>query len=107
MQQLIRGDVYYYTLYALLRRQACLISYPYYTKMAKPGDKTAFRHIDLNIKAAAAGHATTSMIQGSVSWDNEDKKNCTVMMLGMHKKLPQYQAWREKQGLPKGRNIQA
>jgi hypothetical protein len=107
IQQLIRGDVYYYTLYAVLRRATCLISYPYYTKMAKPGDSTYFRHIDLNIKAAVHSGKMVNMIQGSVSWNMEDEKNCTVLLTGMHKKLEQYQQWREQKKLSEGQYIQA
>jgi hypothetical protein len=45
----MQTDLEYYTLYMLLCRQYKLISYPYYTKYTKPGDRTYFQHINLNI----------------------------------------------------------
>ncbi|KAF2711373.1 hypothetical protein K504DRAFT_500042 [Pleomassaria siparia CBS 279.74] len=45
-----RGDIEYWTIYAVLGEAVQLISYPYYTKMAKPGTRTQLKHIDLNIE---------------------------------------------------------
>jgi hypothetical protein len=48
-----------------------------------------------NIKAAVYNQSMVRMIQGSVSWDTEDEKNCTWLLLGIHNKLAEYQAWPE------------
>lgn len=85
-QQLMRQDPSYYILYACLRpdKQWRLISYPYYCKYTKPGDKTAFRHIDQNLnRLVKEGHGS-DMIQGSVSIDNELQDDCTEIVPGMH-----------------------
>jgi hypothetical protein len=73
-----------------------LISYPYYTKLTQKGDYTFFRHINCNIADAVKTRNGVNMIQGSVSWDSEDDKNCTQMLIGFHNIIEQYQAWREK-----------
>lgn len=59
----MRQDLGYWLLYVLCRDDHVmhLISYPYYTKYARPsvegrkGDHTAFRHIDLNIARLVKG----------------------------------------------------
>jgi hypothetical protein len=50
IQQLVRMYPGYWMLYAALRPDmvAWMISYPYYAKYTAPGDRTEFRHIDLN-----------------------------------------------------------
>ena len=90
IQTIMRTDLAYYTMYVLLRKQYKLISYPYYTKFTKPGDRTYFRHIDLNIAQAVHSQQGVAMIQGSVSWDDEDDKNCTEMLDGFHNYLEEY-----------------
>ncbi|OAK93360.1 hypothetical protein IQ06DRAFT_178379, partial [Phaeosphaeriaceae sp. SRC1lsM3a] len=99
IQQLMRGDLMYYLLYASFREKTNLISYPYYTKYTKPGDATKFRHIDLNISEAVATGRGVDLIQGSVSWDDEDGQNCTEILEEFHRHIAEYQQWR------KGRNI--
>ncbi|KAF2726457.1 hypothetical protein EJ04DRAFT_530260 [Polyplosphaeria fusca] len=106
-QQLIRGDIYYYTCYMVLRRAVYLISYPYYTKFAKPGDKTRFRHVDINLGQAALRQGNEEMIQGSVSWDDEDPTNCTPILTRFHHHLAEYQQWRVAKGMDKKGAIEA
>lgn len=79
----------YYALYAALRpdKQWRLVSYPYYAKYAMKGDRTYFQHIDLNIPDLLSDARGACMIQGSVSIDNESDENCTVILLGMQRKL--------------------
>lgn len=86
-QQLMRQDPMYYMLYAALRpdKQWRLVSYPYYAKYAVKGDLTYFRHLDLNIPKLIANARGADMIQGSVSLDNEDETNCTVLIPGMQR----------------------
>jgi hypothetical protein len=99
IQQLMRGDVQYWLLYAMIRKEPYLVSYPYYTKYTRPGDNTYFRHIDLNIADAARDEHGIRAIQGSVSWNNENDANCTEMLDGFHHILREYQDWREKSNI--------
>ena len=81
-QQVMRQDPMYYMLYAALRpdKQWRLVTYPYYAKYAVKGDKTYFRHIDVNIPELLASRRGSNMIQGSVSLNNKDKTNYTVLI---------------------------
>jgi hypothetical protein len=99
MQQLMRGDPLYWLYYAMLREETSLISYPYYTKYTRAKDNTYFRHIDLNISEVVYGGKGKQIIQGSVSWDEEDSQNCTEMLNGFHRHIHSYQQWREKRGI--------
>jgi hypothetical protein len=51
VQQVVRSYPVYYMWYCALREDHPwrMISCPYYTKYAKPGDKTGFRHIGANV----------------------------------------------------------
>jgi hypothetical protein len=87
IQQMMRSDPEYYRLYVALRpdHNWRLISYPYYAKYAVDGDKTFFRHIDMNLwkyLLTGLGHLT---IQGSVTLTDENDKMCTEILAGMHK----------------------
>ena len=55
--------------------------------LAYRGDSTFFRHIDLNIPTLVADKRGHSLIQGSLSLDNEHKDDCTEILLGMHRHL--------------------
>ncbi|KAH7069660.1 hypothetical protein BKA63DRAFT_421478, partial [Paraphoma chrysanthemicola] len=98
-QQLVRGDIEYWLLYACLRREYWLISYPYYTKYAMVGDRTEFKHIDLNIDQAVKYGYGVDMIQGSVSLNDENDQNCTIMMDGFHNIAKEYMELRKEQGM--------
>jgi len=91
-QQLMRQDPLYYMLYASLRpdKQWRLVTYPYYAKYAVEGDLTYFRHLDLNIPQLIANGRGACMIQGSVSLDEEDETNCTVLIPGIQHKLGEW-----------------
>ncbi|KIX06422.1 uncharacterized protein Z518_04398 [Rhinocladiella mackenziei CBS 650.93] len=100
-QQVMRQDPLYYILYCALRpdRNTNLVSYPYYAKYARPGDSTAFRHIDLNIKQLAQSRRGASMIQGTVSLDNEEEDDCTIILPGMHHHIDEWARQIEDRGL--------
>src|SRR5271170_3350110 len=100
-QQVMRQDPLYYMLYCALRpdRNTNLVSYLYYAKYAKPGDSTAFRHIDLNIKQLTQSRRGASMIQGTVSLDNEEKDDCTIILPGMHHHIDEWARRIEDRGL--------
>ena len=88
-QQIVRQDLGYWIVYAALRpdRNHRLVAYPYYAKYALPGDKTTFRHIDLNVNKYLESSRGGEIIQGSVSFDDEDEKGCTELVLGFHKQI--------------------
>ena len=88
-QQVMRQDPLYYLIYCSLRpdRNVNLVAYPYYAKFTHEGDKTFFRHIDVNVKDLAHSGKGANMIQGTVSIDNETSDDCTMILLGMYKRL--------------------
>ncbi|KAJ5413656.1 hypothetical protein N7509_000283 [Penicillium cosmopolitanum] len=87
IQQLIRQDLSYYMSYVFFRPDHAwrLISYPYYTKSTQIGENTKFRHLDINIQDYLDTGRGGSILQGSVSFTQEDKRNCTTILKGMHK----------------------
>ncbi|KAF7507136.1 hypothetical protein GJ744_010949 [Endocarpon pusillum] len=71
-----------------------LVSYPYYTKFARPGDSTCFQHIDMNIPEFLETGRGGNIVQGSVSLDDETAETeCTVIVPGMHRRLREW--WSE------------
>jgi len=90
IQQLVRMDPVYYALNVAARPDLNwrLISVPYYTKSAAPGDSTGFQHLDMNVhRFYHAGEGPINMIQGSLSLDNEDQDGCTMVVKGFHKNI--------------------
>ncbi len=85
LQQAMRQDPTYYMLYAALwlDQQWRLVSYLYYTKFARPGDKTYFRHINLNVLNLINVERGAVLIQGLLSLDDKDDDNCTVLIVGI------------------------
>ena len=92
IQQLIRQDPVYYMFYVFLRPDHCwrLISFPYYVKSTYPGEKTAFRHIDVNVPDLLNSGRCADVIQGSVALTNETRENCTTILLGMQRFLGEW-----------------
>lgn len=95
IQQAVRTDLRYWLLYSVLREEHTMVSYPYYTKYTVPGDKTFFRHVDLNLSVAHAQGLGADMIQGSVSIDDENSQNCTEVLEGFHRHVGPYLQWRK------------
>jgi len=97
IQQAIRQLSAYYLIYVVLcsDHNHCLIFYLYYDKFQAASDKTFFRHIDLNILKLVSEEKSQYMIQGSVSLDNEKKKDCTEMLLKMQYHLDNW--WKDVQ----------
>ena len=91
-QQVMRQDPVYYALYCALRPDKVwkLISYPYYTKYAQPGDQTYFRHLDVNIPKLLDVGRGANLIQGSVHFDDDDNENCTELLLGFQNHLAEW-----------------
>lgn len=75
------------------------MSHPYYAKYAHEGDNTFFRYIDLNIKKLADSDRDASMIQGTVSLDDEDDDDCTMILPGMHKHIKEWEKVLTARGL--------
>ncbi|EFW15145.1 conserved hypothetical protein [Coccidioides posadasii str. Silveira] len=100
-QQLMRQDPAYYLWYVLTRPDHAwkLISYPYYAKYAKPGDKTGFRHIDVNVPDAITTGRGVNMIQGSLTLTAEEPGDCTEILPGMHNHLEDWWGLVEERGL--------
>ncbi|ESZ98114.1 hypothetical protein SBOR_1493 [Sclerotinia borealis F-4128] len=99
-QQLMRQDPMYYCTYAASRPDSAwrLVTYPHYAKFAKEGDETYFRHINFNVRELIQRGRGGSMIQGSVSLDDEDESNCTVILAGMHTHIDKWWAKVKERG---------
>ena len=91
-QQIIRQDIAYWQLYVCLRpdRNHRLVSFPYYTKYAVASDETAFAHLDLKVSSYLEDGRGANIIQGSVSFDHETNRHCTVLIPGFQRHL---EAW--------------
>lgn len=89
IQQLVRQDPCYYMFYVFYRPDHLwrLISFPYYAKSTYLGEKTAFRHIDINVNDLLNSKRCANAIQGSITVKDEDQQNCTESLLGMHHHL--------------------
>lgn len=85
----MRQDSAYYMLYAGLRPDAAwrLVAYPYYAKYTQPGDGTYFAHIDVNVSELIRTNRGGNVIQGTMSMYEEDDRNCTFLVPGMHKRV--------------------
>lgn len=103
-QQLMRQDPAYYLWYVALRNDHAwkFISYPYYAKYTKPGDKTFFRHIDVNVPDAIEKGRGANMIQGSLTLTDEKPGDCTQILPGMHKYVGEWWTSVVKRGLGTG-----
>lgn len=93
IQQLVRMDPVYYALNVAARPDLNwrLISVPYYTKNASPGESTGFQHLDMNVhRYYESKEGQINMIQGSFSLDDEDAEGCTMVVKGFHKNIRQW-----------------
>lgn len=89
-QQIIRGYIGYWLAYVALRPDTTprLVSYPYYTKLAQAGDKTAFRYYYMNIERFLKDERGGNMISGSVSIDDKTiEGSCTEYIPGFHRTI--------------------
>ena len=87
-QQAIRADIGYWLSYVALRPDdnPQLVSYPYYTKLASAGDRTFFRHCDINIERFLTDGNGGEIIQGSVSLDVDTAEGgFTEIVPGFHR----------------------
>ena len=104
-QQLMRQDIGYWLAYMLFRPDSAgwLISYPYYTKSQHAKDTTGFMHIDLNIPGMVNDQRGINQIQGSLSLDDEDSNDCTILVPKMHTHLAAwYKRLKQRGGLKDG-----
>lgn len=62
-----------------------LISFLYYTKNTLFGEQISFRYIDINIQDFIDTGYRGNIIQGSVSFTDKDKLNCTEYIPGMYR----------------------
>ncbi len=100
VQQLVRQDPVYYALMAAARpdKNTWLICYPYYVKYQVVNDNTGFRHFDISVDKYVKTSKGKNIIQGSLSLDDEDKDNCTLLVLGFHRHIHEQWADVKKRG---------
>ncbi|KAF7514661.1 hypothetical protein PCG10_005209, partial [Penicillium crustosum] len=89
VQQMVRQDPAYYAFYVRCRPDHAwkLVSFPYYAKRTYPGERTFFRHIDVNIIDFVRSGRGVNALQGSLALSDEDSGNCTELLLGMHREI--------------------
>ncbi|KAI9780352.1 MAG: hypothetical protein M1839_006775 [Geoglossum umbratile] len=92
VQQLVRQDPVYYALMAAARpdQNTWLICYPYYVKYQLEGEKTGFSHLDINVDEFVKTGRGGNIIQGSLSLDDEDEQNCTLVVPGFHRHIHEW-----------------
>ncbi|KAJ5107262.1 hypothetical protein N7456_003937 [Penicillium angulare] len=104
IQQLIRMDIGYYMANVFFRPDHAwrLVSFPYYTKNTKAGESTLFRHIDINVNIwnLLETDRGANGLQRSVSLTNEDAKNSTEILPGMHDLSKLREWWEDIVGAP-------
>lgn len=85
-QQAIRQDLGYYLLNVICRpdNKMWLVTSPYYVKYQHPGESVYFRHLDFNLQDLADYGRGQNQWQGTLSLDDEDENNCTIMCTGMN-----------------------
>ncbi|KAI9887442.1 MAG: hypothetical protein M1823_000779 [Watsoniomyces obsoletus] len=104
-QQAIRQDPAYYAAVVAARpdKNWKLISYPYYTKDTnRPGEKTGFFHLDLNVEDYVRTRKGGNIVQGSVSLDDETIDGCTLLVPGFHRHIDAWWARVRKRKADKG-----
>jgi hypothetical protein len=94
IQQAIRIDPGYYALNVAARpdHQWRLISYPYVAKSTVPLQRTGFLHCDINLDDWNNQGFGRNQLTSSISLDDEDDDNCTVIVEGFSQHVP---AWLE------------
>lgn len=102
-QQLVRQDLSWYVLTVAARddRNHRLISYPYYIKNTAGVQKgTGFLHMDISAKQVLAGEERLlSLVQGSLSLDDEDDQGCTIVVPGFHRHFREWAQRLEDRGM--------
>lgn len=95
VQQAVRQDPVIYTLHVAARGDGnwWLVSYPYYTRLARATDSTGFKHIDINLSWLISSGSGRNLVQSAVSLDDESEGDCTLVVPGFHKHI---QSWWEK-----------
>ena len=95
VQQVIRQDPVLYALNVAARPDLNwrLVSFPYYTKYASPGDSTKFKHIDINVRRYLTRGRGGSTVQTGISMDDESEDGCTIVVPGFHRRIGQW--WQE------------
>jgi hypothetical protein len=94
VQQIIRTDPVVYGLNVALRpdNNHRLVACGYATKYAdgsagiSTGNKTGFTHMDADLVALVERGINKNMLTCGVSLDDEDEKNCTIVVHGTHKR---------------------
>ena len=89
IQQLVWQDPIYYALVvaAQLDKNTQLICYPYYIKYQVEGESIGFTHFNINVDEFVKIGCGKNIIQGSLSLDNENEDNCTLLVLRFHHRI--------------------
>jgi hypothetical protein len=92
VQQVMRQDPVFYALNVAARPDQMwrLVSYPYYTKSAVLGDRTEFRHVDLNIPRFLSCGRGGNLVQSAISIDDEEEDGCTIIVPGFHRHVREW-----------------
>lgn len=69
-----------------------LVTSPYYVKYQKKGESVYFRHMDFNLQDLADYGRGANQWQGTLSLDDEDEYNRTIMCTGMNS-MAKMQQW--------------
>ncbi|KAJ5660870.1 uncharacterized protein N7484_000242 [Penicillium longicatenatum] len=103
VQQVVRQDPAYYAWYVMLQPDHAyrLVAWPYYTKSSYPEESTFFRHTDISLSDYLQSGRGGNLIQGSVSFTNEDPENCTEVLPRIHTHLRDW--WPKVESSPKAR----
>ena len=97
----MRMNSVYWMLYVALYldNNYCLISYFYYVKYAKPEDRTAFHHVDINLSDLIESGQDKNQIQDVVFLDDKISDECTEILPGLHHHLKEWWEHVKQQGL--------
>ena len=92
IQQVLRQDVVAYAIMVAARpdNRWRLTSYPYTAKYSLPGTRTGFLHLDLNLQDYFKTGRGGNMLTSSVSLDDEDDDNCTLVVPGFHRHIQEW-----------------
>lgn len=101
IQQVMRMDPVLYALTVAMRPDHChrLMPCAYLAKFATNlGEDNSFLHLDLDLKGHVEEGKPANLLTCGVSLTNEDDQNCTVVIPGIHRRLPELVAYMREKG---------
>lgn len=108
VQQVMRQDPVFYALNVAARpdKNWRLVSFPYYTKYAMDGDRTGFKHIDVNVQKLLKSGRGENTVQTAISLDDEFEDGCTLVVPGFQRHIGEWWGKVECRGKVKGGLVQ-